>query len=185
MIPLQGEKLLAFDTWTARGDAKDFLGDLPGPLYVLDVDGYLGREPDFDAIRAIAGEGKDIWLDIGARNASDVMDCLILGAEKTFLNTRNLKGFEEIEKANDLSDSIGVALDLDEECRVVMGLLRCDLEPFLSRILDTGIETTIMVHYRFPAERLMRHTPFVKRAYLCGSFKDLNPGIFRGLIKEV
>ena len=142
--------------------------------------GYLGREPDFEAIKAL--KGREIWLDIGARRASDAIDCLISGAEMAFLNTRNLKGFEELKKAQDLSDSIGVTLDLDEEGKVVMGLLRCDLTSFLGRILDMEMEMAIMVHSHFPIGRLMNQA--VGGAYLCGSFRDLGTGIFKGLIEE-
>lgn len=157
---------------------------ISGAIYLLDVEGYLGREPNFSAIRSVMGDNKEIWLDIGARRASDATDCLILGAEKTFLNTRNLAGFEEIEKARELSDSIGVTFDLDQN-GVVRGFPGCRLESLLGRTLQMGIEVIIMTHLRFPIERLMSYLTIVEKVYLCGSFGNFDAERCKGLIKEV
>jgi uncharacterized protein related to proFAR isomerase len=40
-------------------------------LYVADLDGLLGRSPDWHALRRIASCGAELWIDVGLRNADD------------------------------------------------------------------------------------------------------------------
>jgi hypothetical protein len=183
LIPLRGRELLRFDTWEPRGDLEDFLSF--GPLYVLDVDGYLGGEPDFDSIRGVADRVDEIWLDVGARRAADAIDCLIAGAKRAFLNTRNLRGVKEIKRAKELSDSIGVTLDIDGVGKVVMGHSSLDPGSLLGPILDMGVEVAIMVHSRFSPRRLALPSAEKAYLYLCGSFMRDDGGVFKGYIEEV
>lgn len=79
-------------------------------IYFLDLDGIEFNRPQTDIIRK-ASTSKEVWADIGARNAEGITDAFIAGADKAVLSTKTVESFEEIERSIELSEDLILCVD--------------------------------------------------------------------------
>lgn len=84
---------MELDLWGAFKELESY-----DKVYFLDLDGIEFNKPQTEIIRK-ASTSKEVWADIGARNAEGITDAFIAGADKAVLSTKTLESFEEIERS--------------------------------------------------------------------------------------
>lgn len=80
-------------------------------LYVLDLAGINHRSPNFDALRAITKRA-EVLLDLGARQAEDVMDGFMIDVESVIVGTKNLESLVQFEEIHEISEGVIPCLDI-------------------------------------------------------------------------
>lgn len=88
----QGEKI-----WK-RGEAVDKIEDMIkkyGMVYIIDVDGYNKNSPNLSFYKKI---GKKLWIDAFPRRVEDVIDLIVIGAERITIGDMNEKNIKELKE---------------------------------------------------------------------------------------
>lgn len=93
------------DFWDAIGEVSDY-----DKMLFLDIDGIEHNRPQVDIIRK-ASTRKELWADVGARNAEGVTDAFIAGADKVILSTKTIASLEAIEESIEMSDDLILSID--------------------------------------------------------------------------
>ncbi len=96
---------MELDLWGAFKELESY-----DKVYFLDLDGIEFNKPQTEIIRK-ASTSKEVWADIGARNAEGITDAFIAGADKAVLSTKTLESFEEIERSIELSEDLILCVD--------------------------------------------------------------------------
>ncbi len=93
-----GEPLDPFDV--ADRLARDY------PLvYLVDLDGVGGGQPQLDYLQEIARD-VPLWVNAGVRTADQAIDALVTGARRAVLSTATLQGPKELRRAWKLSTEL-------------------------------------------------------------------------------
>jgi len=100
---------MELDLWGAFKELEGYK-----KIYFLDLDGIEFNKPQTDIIRK-ASATKEVWADIGARNAEGITDAFIAGADKAVLSTKTVSSFEEIERSIELSEDLILCVDYKGE----------------------------------------------------------------------
>ncbi len=98
----EGEKI---GFWDALGEVSDY-----EKILFLDIDGIEFNSPQVDLIRK-ASTRKEIWADVGARNAEGVTDAFIAGADKVILSTKTIASKDAIKESIEMSDDLILSID--------------------------------------------------------------------------
>jgi len=96
---------MELDLWGAFKELEGY-----DKIYFLDLDGIEFNKPQTDIIRK-ASTTKEVWADIGARDAEGITDAFIAGADKAVLSTKTVASFEEIERSIELSEDLILCVD--------------------------------------------------------------------------
>ncbi len=104
-----------YERYTPEGDDISFWGAIEElsdyeTMLFLDIDGVEHNNPQVDLIRK-ASTRKEVWADVGARNADGVTDAFIAGADKVLLSTKTIVSKEAIEESIDISDDLILSID--------------------------------------------------------------------------
>ncbi len=109
--------LLEGRTFTRRSYTRDemsqFVSELSDKfekLYLADEDGIRRNRPQLDVAQEACEEMPTLY-EGGVRNASNVIDMLITGAEKCVVGTATLGSLEELRGAFKLSENITFTVD--------------------------------------------------------------------------
>jgi hypothetical protein len=82
-----------------------------GKLLLWDLGGIERNRPRWDVVRRL--EGRSLWVNSGARDMGDVMDCLVAGAHRVVISTRCLRSPDLMEAVAQVVE--GAVLCVDEE----------------------------------------------------------------------
>jgi len=100
-----GEPLDPFDV--ADRLARDY------PLiYLLDLDGVGGAQPQLDYIQEIARD-VPLWVNAGVQTADQAIDALVTGARRAVLSSATLQGPRELARAWKLSTDLVFEIQSD------------------------------------------------------------------------
>ncbi|KAA0012444.1 hypothetical protein B6U81_04045 [Thermoplasmatales archaeon ex4484_30] len=91
----RGEKI-----WKKR-DALQVIEELVKQydmVYIIDVDGYNRNNPNLDLYKKI---GKNLWIDSFPRRVEDVVDLIVVGAER--ITIKNMEG-ENIKELKEICE---------------------------------------------------------------------------------
>ena len=97
----------------ARGEMSESVSKLSDKfkmIYVADLDGLNKNKPQLDVAREISEEMPTMY-EGGVRQANNVIDMLITGAEKAVVGTATLLHFEDLRVAFKLSENITFKVD--------------------------------------------------------------------------
>lgn len=94
-------------------DAFDLLTPNYRRIYVADLNGIEGGEPQLDLWQELAREA-DLWIDAGTRTADQAIDVLVSGARRAVLSTGRLRQPAEIAKAWALSQELAVEIEVQD-----------------------------------------------------------------------
>lgn len=84
-----------------------------GRLYVVDLEGIDGGEPQLDYLQEIARDG-EIWVDVGARTSNDVIDALVTGARRAIVSSGRLRSERDLRRAWSLSQELVFEAELQD-----------------------------------------------------------------------
>ncbi len=82
-------------------------------LYILDVDGVERNKPQLDVIQALSDDFS-IFSEGGPRKGANVIDFVIAGAEKVYMNTYSMSSLYEEHIALSYSENIGLKIDWND-----------------------------------------------------------------------
>jgi hypothetical protein len=88
-------------------------------VLIMDMDGILRNRPNWSILRKL--EGKEVWVDLGARYSDGIFEPFMMGAAKVVLSTTTLKRMGELEEAFKLSDNILFRIELEGEEMEIIG----------------------------------------------------------------
>ncbi len=147
-------------------------------IYFLDLDGIEFNRPQTDLIRK-ASTTKEIWVDIGARDAESITDAFIAGADKTVLSTKTIESYKEIKKSIELSDELILSVDYNDGLISPSEKIReMGVKELTKRCVDSGIQKIIFSDLSNGSfnKRALREMPnLAYELYLGGiSYSDIN-----------
>lgn len=126
------------DLWGAFKELESY-----DKIYLLDIDGIEFNKPQTEIIRK-ASTSKEVWADIGARNAEGITDAFIAGADKAVLSTKTLESFEEIERSIELSEDLILCVDYKDELISPSKEIRdMGIRDLTTSCVDKGIEKVV------------------------------------------
>ena len=85
-------------------------------VYVADLDAIAGKAPDLGLVRDLAALGLTVWVDAGAREASDAAPVLDAGASVVVAGLETLRDLDALAEmiARFGTDRVAFSLDLHE-----------------------------------------------------------------------
>ncbi|MBS3781425.1 MAG: hypothetical protein KGY68_02315 [Candidatus Thermoplasmatota archaeon] len=126
------------DLWGAFKELEDY-----EKIYFLDLDGIEFNRPQTDIIRK-ASTTKEVWADIGARDAEGITDAFIAGADKAVLSTKTLASFGEIERSIELSEDLILCIDYKDGLISPSKNIRdMGIEKLTNSCIEKGIEKVV------------------------------------------
>ncbi len=129
---------MELDLWGAFKELEDY-----DTIYFLDLDGIEFNKPQTDVIRK-ASTSKEVWADIGARNAEGITDAFIAGADKAVLSTKTVESFEEIERSIELSEDLILCVDYkDELISPSKNIREMGIRDLTTNCVERGIEKVV------------------------------------------
>lgn len=91
-------------------EAFDRLTPVYRRIYIVDLDGVEGGEPQLDLWPELAREA-DLWIDGGVETADQAIDILVSGARRAVLASSRLRNVGELEKAWGLSQELAFEIE--------------------------------------------------------------------------
>jgi len=129
---------MKLDIWGAFKELEGY-----DTIYFLDLDGIEFNKPQTDIIRK-ASTSKEVWADIGARNAEGITDAFIAGADKAVLSTKTVESFEEIERSIELSEDLILCVDYKHELISPSKSIReMGIRDLTTNCVEKGIEKVV------------------------------------------
>jgi hypothetical protein len=92
-------------------EAFDRLTPVYRRIYIVDLDGVEGGEPQLDLWPELAREA-DLWIDGGVETADQAIDILVAGARRAVLSSSRLRSSEELAKSWALSQELAFEIEL-------------------------------------------------------------------------
>jgi uncharacterized protein related to proFAR isomerase len=96
-------------------------------ILLMDLPALEGGEPDFSTLKDLIKGKTQVWLEMGVQRREDVMDGLILDAERVLLGTLTVRGLQLFREAYDMADGCLPCLYLSGGR--IMGPGPSDMEP--------------------------------------------------------
>lgn len=137
-----------------RMDFQDYWDAVGGPRYnasrvfMYDLSGINRANPNFDVMRALV-KRCDVWLDLGAREADEIMDGYMLDVERVVVGSKTMPSLDTFIEAFGLSNEILPSVDWDG--RVVWRdsrETRTDLKEVLESLRSVGFRSLCVIDLR-------------------------------------
>ncbi len=82
-------------------------------LYLVDVNGKEGKDPQLDYLQEIS-RGQEMWVETSPGTAEEVIDTLVAGATRVVMATSDLKDLRtEVRRALALTEEIALEINLE------------------------------------------------------------------------
>lgn len=164
-------------------DATDFLLARYQRVYVVDIEGVRMRRPQFEFLQELA-QGKEMWVDAGARNVDEVMDVIVAGASRAVMSTRTLQEAREISRALKLTTQVAFEVVVENGLTVAAdrNLEGASAGDVADQARERGV-IDIILSSQTPglplelAQELARHGP----TYVGAPFREADAGSLQAL----
>ena len=113
-------------------------------LYVLDLDGVERNKPQLDIVQALSDDFS-ILYEAGPRGGANVVDLVIAGADKVYMNTYSMSALDEIQVALAFSENIGLKIDWNDGVQGHGdGIEGCSLSNVITAALGYGVRDFVV-----------------------------------------
>jgi len=113
-------------------------------LYVLDLDGVERNKPQLDIVQVLSDDFS-IFYEAGPRRGANVVDLVIAGADKVYMNTYSMSALDEVKVALTFTENIGLKIDWND---TVLGhgdgIEGCSLSDIIAAALGLGVKDFVV-----------------------------------------
>lgn len=116
-------------------------------LHVVDLDASSGKDPDHGFLQKTTQSGH-VWVDVGMRDAEEIIDVFMAGASEVVLPSRSLKDMYELVNAYEMSEALLFQIDYDDGVRACHDKISdMGLDGLIKEVRDIGIDRFVIADY--------------------------------------
>jgi uncharacterized protein related to proFAR isomerase len=99
-----------------RTVARRFSDNFDG-VYLVDLEGLQNNRPDVELIQNMA-KRVHVWADTGPRDATDLMDMIMAGAEQVTVRHQTAQVRAEVEEAVSVTENVALGMEFEDQSLV-------------------------------------------------------------------
>jgi len=116
-------------------------------ILVIDIDAIECSEPQFDLIQELSEEDFELWLDVGVRNADDLVHPFVTGATVVVAGTKAVRSLDAFAEMYRVSGEVVPSIEVKDGKVVWGGSKVPSFDVVLARLREFGYKRLVVADF--------------------------------------